>query len=183
LTFEAKKDIISCFMAVERLSTFLDQLVIEVPFDHPDHAYLERLRERHGLYAESALRASQVHEHEGRKIFARNEAERKKIIASVLPAVSDVFGIPVDEIVGSSRTKEVIMPRFAVSYLLYTVGNLRPSEIARMFGGKDHTTILNHISRTRALMIEDPLFSESISDTEEKIRQKVSSQSQNPQTA
>jgi len=161
-------------MAVEKLDRVLGDLLAEVPFDHPDRAYFERLRETHGLYAGSASRASQLHGYEGRRIFARNETERKKLISSVLPVVSDIFDVPVEEIVGLSRRREVIRPRFATSYLLHMVGDLGPSEIARMFGGKDHTTILNHISRARALMAEDALFSESIADAENKLRQLVS---------
>ncbi|HYM65194.1 MAG TPA: helix-turn-helix domain-containing protein [Candidatus Sulfotelmatobacter sp.] len=166
-------------MAVEKLTTFLDQLVEEIPFDHPDRAYLERLKERHVSYAESTLRVSQVHDYEGRRIFLRNEAERKKMIASVFPVVSEIFDVPVEEIVGHSRIKEVMRPKFAASYLFHTLGDLGPSEIARMFGGKDHTTILNHISRARDLMGKDELFLESISDAENSLRQIVSSQPQN----
>lgn len=160
-------------MAVEKLTIYIERLVTEVPFDHPDRAYLERLRERHVLYEKSALRESQVHKYEGRGIFLRNKADRKKIIDSVFPIVSNIFGVPEDAIVGTSRLKEFMIPRFAASYLLHMVGGLGSSEIAKLYGGRNHTTIINHITRARTLLAEDLAFSESISEAEEVLGQLV----------
>lgn len=167
-------------MAVERLGTLLTQLAADIPFGHPDRDYFEKLRERNALYADSASRAMQVHDFEGRTIVARSESERRKIIDSVLPVVSEVFGRPVEDITGPSRIKEIMPSKFAASYLFHMVGNLGSSEIARIYGGKDHTTILNHISRARALMIEDPFFLESITEAEDKLRQVVAPSTSKP---
>jgi hypothetical protein len=54
------------------------------------------------------------------------------------------------------------------------VGNKGASEIARFYGGKDHTTVLNHIARARELMETDELFAETISLAEERLMQLVS---------
>lgn len=53
------------------------------------------------------------------------------------------FGVTRQQIKGQQRTQRVAMARFFVVYWVYRRTGLSLPVIGRMFGGRDHTTILN----------------------------------------
>lgn len=63
--------------------------------------------------------------------------------AEIISAVSKYFNIPQDEIVGKSRKKELILPRQISIFLIREQTNKSLPEIGKIFGGKDHTTVLH----------------------------------------
>ena len=67
----------------------------------------------------------------------------------ILECVRDAFDVDVDEMVGRSRSREVVPARHAAMYLCRELTDLSLPAIARFFDGRDHTTVLHGIDATR----------------------------------
>lgn len=69
----------------------------------------------------------------------KNELTEDKIIA----VVCEYFNITRDDIVGKKKNKEVVEPRMLAIYLISEILNLPLKTIGKIFGGRDHTTIMH----------------------------------------
>lgn len=68
--------------------------------------------------------------------------------AQVLAAVSEVYAIPLDDLVGRSRKKEVVEPRQVAMYLLRDMLDLSYPSIGDKLG-RDHTTAIHSYEKIR----------------------------------
>ncbi len=80
----------------------------------------------------------------------------------ILTAVAERFGVRVDVICGARRTRTVALPRQVAMYLLRQLTELSLVEIGRVFGGRDHTTVMYACDRVAELVARDDGFSERI---------------------
>jgi hypothetical protein len=66
----------------------------------------------------------------------------------------DDFGVTYEEIIGPSRERRLVIPRHMIMWEIKT--KLRPDislpELGRMFGGRDHTSLLYSIRKINNLM-------------------------------
>lgn len=76
-------------------------------------------------------------------------------IERVEEAVSDRFGVPVEELRGPRRTANVVYPRHLAMHLARELTDASLPEIGRYFG-RDHTTVLYADQRLRGLVKHDP---------------------------
>ncbi len=67
--------------------------------------------------------------------------------ADVLTAVANVFGVSTEALAGSSRKGAVSTARQAAMYALRLHANLSITQVARMLGGKNHSTVIYGIKR------------------------------------
>ena len=61
---------------------------------------------------------------------------------AVIEAVSQVSGIPRDQILGRNRSQHVSMARKVMAHLLYERANMAFTGIAHLMDGRDHTSIM-----------------------------------------
>ncbi len=73
--------------------------------------------------------------------------------ADVIKTVADHYRLKQAELKGASRERHVVTARHVAMYLLYKDVGLPLTEIARWFGGRDHTSVL-HATRKIATDIE-----------------------------
>jgi hypothetical protein len=57
------------------------------------------------------------------------------------------LGFTVEEITGPSRRRDIVAARQKIMFEVYTYFNKSLLEIGRMFGGRDHTTVLHAIRK------------------------------------
>lgn len=69
---------------------------------------------------------------------------------SVVSAVCEVFGIKSAEIKGVRRQKDLIIPRHLAMYILKTEARLPLVSIGRIFGGRDHSTVIHATDKITA---------------------------------
>ncbi len=62
--------------------------------------------------------------------------------AEILSAVSSVFGISTERLIGRDRSRDVALPRQVAMYLLRQEANISLPQIGEFLGGRDHTTVL-----------------------------------------
>jgi len=60
----------------------------------------------------------------------------------IVGAVSERFGVKPDALVGKRRTQIIALPRQVAMYLMRQLTDLSLVEIGRVFGGRDHTTVM-----------------------------------------
>lgn len=68
-------------------------------------------------------------------------------LQSKLSVLANHFGCRVEDITGSKRHRHIIKARHVLWHYLYRVMGVSSTEIGRMFGNKDHTTILHGVKK------------------------------------
>jgi len=63
-------------------------------------------------------------------------------VPQIIRQVAEEFGMNTQDFITKKRTKNVVLPRQIAIYLSRELTDLSLPEIGRLFGGKDHTTIL-----------------------------------------
>ncbi len=61
----------------------------------------------------------------------------------IINTVCTYFGISEAEIVGKKRSKDIVEPRMIAIYLINEILDLPLTAIGKLFGGRDHTTIIH----------------------------------------
>ena len=84
--------------------------------------------------------------------YVRSEAEHTTP-ERILAAVSERFGVRPESLVGKRRTQAIAQPRQVAMYLMRHLTELSLVEIGRVFGGRDHSTVI-HACRTVAERIQ-----------------------------
>jgi chromosomal replication initiator protein len=80
----------------------------------------------------------------------------------ILTAVSERFSVRIDALIGKRRTQNVALPRQVAMYLLRQLTHLSLVEIGRVFGGRDHTTVMYACDKVVRLIGADAVFEEKI---------------------
>jgi chromosomal replication initiator protein len=80
----------------------------------------------------------------------------------VIALVAERFGVRPDAMCGKRRTRNVAMPRQVAMYLMRQVTDLSLVEIGRMFGGRDHTTVMYACDKVGLMITTDPPFADKI---------------------
>ncbi len=82
---------------------------------------------------------------DAKEIFQNQKEELKNDLTPdrVISVVCDYFNISYNDIVGKKKNKEVVEPRMIAIYLISEILNLPLVNIGKLFGGRDHTTIMH----------------------------------------
>ena len=78
--------------------------------------------------------------------------------ALIRERVATVFGVTVDALSSKKRTKEITMPRQVAMYLIRELLDLPLVEIGRLFGGRDHSTVIHSIQKVEEDLATDDGF-------------------------
>ncbi len=70
----------------------------------------------------------------------------------ILEATSEMFGIPVEEIIGKKRQRPLVTARQVAMYVFRDITDLSYPAIAREFGGRDHTTVIHAVEKITGQM-------------------------------
>lgn len=87
----------------------------------------------------------------------------------VVQKVADIFGIPMDRMLGRDRSKDVALPRQIAMYLLREEANISLPQIGETLGGRDHTTILYGIEKITDLLERDDRLRRQIIEIREQL--------------
>ncbi len=90
---------------------------------------------------------------------------------SIRARVATGWGVSVDGLVSKKRTKELTVPRQVAMYLIRDLLEVPLVEIGRLFGGRDHSTVIHSIQKVEDDLRQDELFRNRV----ESIRRELSS--------
>lgn len=79
------------------------------------------------------------------EIFANQKEEIKNELTpdKIISVVCDYFNISTEDITGKKKNKEIVEPRMIAIYLISELLSLPLVNIGKIFGGRDHTTIMH----------------------------------------
>ena len=79
------------------------------------------------------------------EIFSNQKEELKNDLTpdKIISVVCDYFNISYQDIIGKKKNKEIVEPRMIAIYLISELLNLPLVNIGKIFGGRDHTTIMH----------------------------------------
>ncbi|MFE2373322.1 chromosomal replication initiator protein DnaA [Streptomyces sp. NPDC059398] len=74
--------------------------------------------------------------------------------SAIMAATADYFGLTIEDLCGSSRSRVLVTARQIAMYLCRELTDLSLPKIGAQFGGRDHTTVMHADRKIRALMAE-----------------------------
>jgi chromosomal replication initiator protein len=85
-------------------------------------------------------------------------------VEEIQQQVAERFGISRAELIGSSRAATPLRARQVAIYLTRELTDLSLPQIGRLYGGRDHTTVLNSLRRIEAALGEDTTLTEKVTE-------------------
>lgn len=97
--------------------------------------------------------------------------EKKQSITPelIIREVHRYYRIPIEELLGKKRNKEIVLPRQITMYLLRHEGGMSFPEIGREMGGKDHSTIMHGCSKIESDVSTNQKMKNDLSNIKERI--------------
>ncbi len=97
-----------------------------------------------------------------------------EITAGVIIAQTGAyFGLPIEELCGSSRSRVLVTARQMAMYLCRELTDLSLPKIGQQFGGRDHTTVMHADRKIRTLMAERPSVYNQVRELTNRIKQQA----------
>ena len=85
-------------------------------------------------------------------------------VEEIQQQVAERFGISRAELIGSSRAATPLRARQVAIYLTREMTDLSLPQIGRLYGGRDHTTVLNSLRRIEASLGEDEALNQKVAE-------------------
>lgn len=89
---------------------------------------------------------------------------------TITKIVCDHYKIPMNEIVGKKKTKDVVEPRMVAIYLIYEILGAPLWNIGEYFGGRDHTTVGHARDKITEMVKNNHPIADVIKDLERTIK-------------
>ncbi|MCL4141123.1 UNVERIFIED_CONTAM: hypothetical protein GTU68_053238 [Idotea baltica] len=86
--------------------------------------------------------------------FIADRQPRPITASMILDATVEQFGFSLEELIGKSRRRPLVIARQMAMYVTRQLTDLSFPLIAREFGGRDHTTVMHACDKISALMKE-----------------------------
>ncbi|RLE30519.1 chromosomal replication initiator protein DnaA, partial [Candidatus Acetothermia bacterium] len=92
------------------------------------------------------------------EILPKEEAARRLTVEVIKQEVAARYKVPVAELEGPSRKKEIAQARQIAIYLARELTDSSFPALGRAFGGRDHTTIMHSYQKVQELIRQVPLL-------------------------
>jgi len=154
--------------------TVLRRLVEEAGVEIADEGALTELanrieanvRQLHGaltrVLAHASLMARPLSSELIAEVVPRSRPSQSTSVEEIQQRVAERFGISRAELVGSSRAATPLRARQVAIFLTRDLTDLSLPQIGRLYGGRDHTTVLNSLRRVEASLGDDPELAEKV---------------------
>jgi chromosomal replication initiator protein len=93
-----------------------------------------------------------------------NSAPKVRTDDELLEAIATHLGFPVDALRGKSRQRPLVTARQIAMYTFRELTDLSYPAIARLFGGRDHTTVIHAVEKIQRLMKERKQIYDQVTD-------------------
>ncbi|EFC86167.1 chromosomal replication initiator protein DnaA [Parafrankia sp. EUN1f] len=90
--------------------------------------------------------------------------------AAIMNATAAYFGISMDDLCGTSRSRVLVTARQIAMYLCRELTDLSLPKIGQHFGGRDHTTVMHADRKIRGLMAERRAIYNQVTELTNRIR-------------
>jgi chromosomal replication initiator protein len=90
--------------------------------------------------------------------------------AQIMAATAQYFGVTVEDLCGTSRSRVLVTARQIAMYLCRELTDLSLPKIGQAFGGRDHTTVMHADRKIRQLMAERRSLFNQVADLTSRIK-------------
>lgn len=104
-----------------------------------------------------------------KRVLSHHDAKSTVTVDDILKLISEHYAIKIPDLKGKSRTKHILIGRQVGMYLLKKHLDKSLVEIGKIFGGKDHTTVLNATRKIEKHRQENAEIRKDIEDLNRKI--------------
>jgi len=126
------------------------------------------VRQLHGaltrVLAHASLMARPLSSELIAEVIPRSRSLQATSVEEIQQRVAERFGISRAELVGSSRAATPLRARQVAIFLTRELTDLSLPQIGRLYGGRDHSTVLNSLRRVEAGLGEDPELAERVQE-------------------
>jgi chromosomal replication initiator protein len=103
-------------------------------------------------------------------LFGSSKSRPKHLSAKqIIERTARHFQIPIEDIVGPKRDKDIVVPRQIAMYMLRNELHLSFPKIARELGRKDHTTAIHSVDKIERQSRIDATLRNAISEIKEHL--------------
>ena len=88
----------------------------------------------------------------------------------IINVVSDYYNLTPGQLVGKTRTGQIALARHVAMYLIRNNIDVPLTKIGDMFGGRDHTTVMNGILKVENMLKTDESLKAVINDLQKKLK-------------
>jgi len=88
----------------------------------------------------------------------------------IVAATARLYGFTTDDLAGPSRRQPLVMARQTAMYLCRDLTDLSLPKIGRVFGGRDHTTVLHAVEKVKRLLQSDRQLFERVTALSQDLR-------------
>ena len=151
-----------------------EEMNIDVPYDVIEYiaqSVNSNIRELEGcltnLKAQSELMDTPISLEMARTALAgRIVAQSARAITAelIIEIVSGQYSVTTDEIIGKNRSQSIALPRQICMYLCRRMTSLSTTSIGRVFGGRDHTTVMHACDKISEAMNSDFSFKKRVEE-------------------
>jgi len=89
----------------------------------------------------------------------------------ILEETAELFGFTVDDIISKHRQRPLVTARQIGMYVMRELTELSFPNIAQVFGGRDHTTVMHAVEKIGALMSKDRQIYDQVTLLMQRVRQ------------
>ncbi len=91
--------------------------------------------------------------------------------AAIIAQTAAYFGLSIEDLTGSSRSRHLVTDRQIAMYLCRELTDLSLPKIGQQFGGRDHTTVMHADRKIRQLMAERRAIYNQVTELTNRIKQ------------
>lgn len=105
--------------------------------------------------------------------FADQNSSRPITPQLIIDHTSQMFGFSQEDICGTNRSRPLVLARQIAMYVCRELTNHSYPSIAKVFGGRDHTTVIHSVDKVTRLMRERRSIYDQVTELIHRIRQDV----------
>ena len=105
------------------------------------------------------------------KDLITDDETREITVATIMAQTADYFGLTMEDLSGSSRSRVLVTARQIAMYLCRELTELSLPKIGQAFGGRDHTTVMHANRKVRELMTERRSIYNQVTELTNRIKQ------------
>ncbi len=98
---------------------------------------------------------------------------REITAATIMGQTASYFGLSIDDLCGTSRSRVLVTARQIAMYLCRELTDLSLPKIGQQFGGRDHTTVMHAEKKIRSLMAERRSIYNQVTELTNRIKQQA----------
>jgi chromosomal replication initiator protein len=119
------------------------------------------------LFAHSSLYRREISVEFAREVLGGTASSPENAASGLSPTavrerVAAAWGVTTEALQSKKRTKDLTVPRQVAMYLIKEMFDLQLVEIGKLFGGRDHSTVIHSIAKVEEDMAADPAFRERV---------------------